>query len=125
MVLGKQRVYFDYFFDLLAKDHSAIGDAAREHYVTAYESPQALHAGFDWYRAFGKDAETNRKDTANVQTPLLYLRGEFESGDIQEYANGFRAVGFDSVTTARIPGSGHFTPEENPEAVWAEIARFL
>ncbi len=32
LVLGKQRVYFDYFFDILTKDHSAIDDAARDHY---------------------------------------------------------------------------------------------
>lgn len=125
LVLGKQRIYFDYFFDILTKDHSAIDDAAREHYVRAYTSPQALQAGFDWYRAFSKDAETNSQDTANIETPFLYLRGEFEGGDIEEYANGFRMAGINSVTTARIPGSGHFTPEENPQAVWAEIARFL
>jgi len=44
---------------------------------------------------------------------------------MDEYAKGFRNVGISSVTTARIPGSGHFTPEENPGAVWAEIARFI
>jgi pimeloyl-ACP methyl ester carboxylesterase len=125
LVLGKQRVYFDYFFDLLTHNHAAISDAARDHYVSAYKSPQALQAGFDWYRAFGKDAEANSLDTAKIETPLLYLRGEFESGDRDEYANGFRTVGISSVTNVRIPGSGHFTPEENPEAVWAEIARFM
>lgn len=125
LVLGNQRIYFDHFFDLLTKDHSAIDDAARDHYATAYQSPQALQAGFDWYRAFSKDAEANNKDTNPIETPLLYLRGEFESGSIDEYANGFHHVGINSITTARIPGSGHFTPEENPEAVWAEIAGFL
>jgi pimeloyl-ACP methyl ester carboxylesterase len=125
LVLGKQRVYFDYFFDILTKDHSAIDDAARTHYASAYGSPQALQAGFDWYRAFGKDAQVNSKDTATINTPLLYLRGEFEGGDMDEYINGFHAVGISSVTAARISGSGHFTPEENPQAVWAEIARFL
>ncbi|HEY7413552.1 MAG TPA: alpha/beta hydrolase [Ktedonobacteraceae bacterium] len=125
LVLGNQRVYFDYFFDILTKDHSAIDDATRTHYASAYGSPQALQAGFDWYRAFGKDAQVNSKDTATINTPLLYLRGEFEGGDMDEYINGFHAVGISSVTAARIPGSGHFTPEENPQAVWAEIARFL
>lgn len=125
LVLGKQRVYFDYFFDILTKDHSAIDDAARDRYAAAYASAEALQAGFDWYRAFGKDAEANRKDTANIDTPLLYLRGEFENGSIDEYTSGFHAVGISSVTSALIPGSKHFTPEENPEAVWAEIAGFL
>lgn len=125
LVMGKQRIYFDHFFDLLTKDHSAIDDVARAHYASAYGSPQALQSGFDWYRAFAKDAQANGKETSKIDTPLLYLRGEFEGGDMDEYVNGFYAVGIRSVTTARIPGSGHFTPEENPDAVWAEIARFI
>jgi len=124
LVMGNQRVYFDHFFDILTKDPSAIEDPARDHYVSAYGSPDALHAGFEWYRAFGRDADTNRKDTTTIDVPLLYLRGEFEGGDMDEYVNGFHTVGFASVTTARIPGSGHFTPEENPGAVWAEIVKF-
>jgi pimeloyl-ACP methyl ester carboxylesterase len=125
LIVGKQRVYFDYFFDTLTHNHAAIDEAAREHHVTAYASPQALQAGFDWYRAFSKDAEANRQDTAHRETPLLYLRGEYERGEIEEYANGFRTVGISSVMSAPIPGSGHFTPEENPEAVWSKIAGFL
>jgi len=124
LVMGNQRVYFDHFFDILTKDPSAIEDSARDHYVSAYGSPDALHAGFEWYRAFNNDAETNRKATAKIDVPLLYLRGEFEGGDMDEYVNGFHTVGVASVTTARIPGSGHFTPEENPGAVWAEMVKF-
>jgi pimeloyl-ACP methyl ester carboxylesterase len=125
LVMGKQRLYFDHFFDLLTKNQGAIDDAARTHYAAAYGSQEALQAGFDWYRAFSHDAQTNRLDTAPINTPLLYLRGEGEGGDMDEYVKGFHTVGISSVTTARIPGSGHFTPEENPQAVWAEIARFL
>ncbi len=84
-----------------------------------------MQAGFDWYRAFDKDAQANSKDTAKIDTPLLYLRGEFEGVDMDDYVNGFYSVGISSVTAAQIPGSGHFTPEENPESVWAEIARFM
>ena len=125
LVMGNQRVYFDHFFDILTKDPSAIDDPARDHYASAYGSPEALHTGFEWYRAFGKDAEINRRDTTKIDVHLLYLRGEFEGGDIDEYVNGFHRAGVSSVAKARIPGSGHFTPEENPEAVWAEIAGFI
>lgn len=125
LVSGRQRSYFDYFFNILSKDPATIDDAARERYVTAYTSPAALQTGFDWYRAFAKDAEANSKNMAKIETPLLYLRGEFEGGDMDEYADGFHRAGIKSVTTARIAHSGHFTPEENPEAVWAEIAKFI
>ena len=125
LVMGNQRVYFDHFYNILTKNPSSIDDSARDHYASAYGSPEALHTGFEWYRAFSKDAETNQKDTAKIDVPLLYLRGEFEGGDMDEYVNGFHKMGINSVMSARIPGSGHFTPEENPEAVWAEIVKFI
>ncbi len=124
LVMGNQRVYFDHFFDLLTKDPSSIDDRARDHYVSAYGSPESLQAGFELYRAFANDADTNRKDTTTIDVPLPYLRGEFEGGEMDEYVTGFHKAGISSVTSARIPGSGHFTPEENPTAVWAEIVRF-
>jgi pimeloyl-ACP methyl ester carboxylesterase len=125
LVIGNQRAYFDYFFDTLIKDPLKISDSTRDHYVSAYSSSKALQTGFEWYRAFPKDAAANSKDIAAINTPLLYLRGEFEGGDISEYVNGFQKAGITSVTSARIPGSGHFLPEENPEAVWANIERFI
>jgi pimeloyl-ACP methyl ester carboxylesterase len=125
LVMGNQRVYFDYFFNTLLKDPLRISDSTRDHYASAYRSNKALQTGFEWYRTFPKDAETNRKDTITTNTPLLYLRGEFEGGDIREYVSGFQKAGITSVTSASVPGSGHFLPEENPEAVWANIARFI
>lgn len=125
VVMGRQRAYFDYFFELLTHNHAAITDAAREHYASAYASAGALTAGFEWYRAFARDAELNGRDKTKITTPLLYLRGAADSGDINDYAAGFREAGIESVTTALIPDSAHFTPEENPAAVWSEIAGFL
>lgn len=125
LVMGHQRRYFDHFFDLLTKDHGAIGSTARDHYAAAYGTAGALRAGFDWYRGFAKDAEVNRRQTTSIDTPVLYLRGEFEGGNMEEYVAGFHAAGLQSVTTARIPDSGHYSPEENPPAVWNEIGKFV
>jgi pimeloyl-ACP methyl ester carboxylesterase len=125
LVMGNQRAYFDYFFNTLIKDPLKISDSTRDHYVSAYRSNKALQTGFEWYRTFQKDAEANSKDTIITNTPLLYLRGEFEGGDIRDYVSGFHEVGITFVTSARIRGSGHFLPEESPEAVWANIERFI
>lgn len=125
LVNGHQRIYFDHFFDILTKDPTTISDKARAHYAAAYGTPEALQAGFDWYRGFSEDAKTNSSDTSNITTPVLYLRGEFEGEDLEEYAAGFRQAGLTALTTARISGSGHYSPEENPDAVWGEIAKFF
>jgi hypothetical protein len=47
LVEGRERRYFDYFFDQLATRPAAILDAARNQYVAAYRAPGALSAGFD------------------------------------------------------------------------------
>jgi pimeloyl-ACP methyl ester carboxylesterase len=59
-----------------------------------------------------------------VSTPLLYVRGARESGDIDAYVRGFRAAGLTAVDHQLIPGSGHFTQEEAPAETWRAVANF-
>jgi pimeloyl-ACP methyl ester carboxylesterase len=60
-----------------------------------------------------------------IKTPLLYLRGELESGAIEQYVEGFEEAGIKDVRSEIIPDSGHFAPEEQPEVVWKKIAAFM
>ena len=59
-----------------------------------------------------------------MTTPLLYLRGEKESGQIADYVDGLRAAGLTSLSHGLVPGAGHFTQEEAPDATWQLIAAF-
>jgi pimeloyl-ACP methyl ester carboxylesterase len=124
LVQGRQGEYFDFFFDVLSADPSKITPQARAEYVAAYRSDAALTAGFDFYRAFAQDARDNAESAqaAAVDTPLLYLRGEREGGDITSYAAGFRDAGVKHVTTALVANAGHFTHEEAPADVWRLIS---
>jgi pimeloyl-ACP methyl ester carboxylesterase len=124
LVGGRERGYFDYFFDQLAARPAAITDAARNEYVAAYRAPGALSAGFDWYRAFPRDADENIRPHDPVGTPVLCVRGAGERGDVEAYASGLRASGMLDVSTAVIADAGHFTQEEQPERTWAAIAAF-
>ena len=73
-----------------------------------------------------QDAADNRQVAAGppVDTPLLYLRGEHESGNIDTYVRGLKVVGVTHVEHAVVPDAGHFTQEEAPEQTWQLIARF-
>lgn len=124
LVQGRQAEYFDFFYDVLSADPSRITPQARAEYVSAYRSDAALTAGFDFYRAFAQDAADNAESSkgAPVDTPLLYLRGERESGNIATYAAGFRDAGVKHVTTALVPNAGHFTQEEAPADIWRLIS---
>lgn len=122
VVAGRERSYFDYFFDALTPDPTRITVEAREAAVVAYRRPEALAAGFGWYRSLAADAVANAAQQDAVGIPLLYVRGSEEGGDIERYVAAFRKAGVTDVSSAVIAGAGHFTMEEDPVAVWRAIA---
>jgi pimeloyl-ACP methyl ester carboxylesterase len=126
LVQGHQEEYFGYFYDVLSHDKRRISAEARAAYAKAYATDSALTAGFNWYRTLYQDAADNRQAAAGspATTPVLYLRGEHESGNIDTYVQGLRAAGVTHVEQAVVPDAGHFTQEENPEQTWQLIARF-
>ncbi len=121
---GRQAEYFDYFYDVLSVDPSRINPASRAAHAAAYENDTALTSGFDLYRTFPQDAKDNAAPAEPTTTPVLYLRGDGEGGDITAYADGFRKAGIENLTTAIVQDAGHFAQEEQPAAVWSEIESF-
>jgi pimeloyl-ACP methyl ester carboxylesterase len=124
LVQGHQAAYFDYFFDVLTPDPSKITAGSRAASVSAYATDAALSAGFGWYRALTSDAADNRQSVAApaARTPLLYLRGQHEGGDLAAYVKGLQDAGVSDVQAAIVPGAGHFTPDEAPDALWRLIS---
>lgn len=57
--------------------------------------------------------------------PVLYLRGERGGGNLEDYAAGFKEAGISNLTTGTVADSGHFVAEEQPEAVWETVRRFV
>jgi pimeloyl-ACP methyl ester carboxylesterase len=126
LVQGQQASYFDFFFDVLSVDPTKVTPQARAEYADAYRTDTALAAGFDFYRAFAQDANdnTDASSTGPLDTPVLYIRGERESGDIATYAKGLQDAGLTNLTTALVPNAGHFTQQEMPADVWQTIHDF-
>jgi pimeloyl-ACP methyl ester carboxylesterase len=61
-----------------------------------------------------------------VHTPVLYLRGGAEHGiELERYLAGFREHGLCELAGDVMAGSGHFTPDEQPDALARRIAAFL
>lgn len=116
---------FGYFFDTISAKPGSIAESARQVYVQAYSSPGALRTGFEWYRAFRQD-ERDNSQPQTVRTPVPYLRGGAERGlELGRYVEGWRASGLTAVEGKTIPNSGHFAPDEAPEAVVRVLRAFL
>lgn len=124
LVQGRQRAYFDYFIDALSLRKQAIDDRMRQRFAQAYQRPEALRAGFEWYRCMPDDAKRNR-ECVPFDTPLAYVRGDADPSDLREYLAGLRAGGAVHPTGSLIPGSGEFLPLENPSAFVDTVLAFV
>lgn len=124
LVAGRQRAYFDYFIDALSRDRQAVGNDMRQRFAEAYQRPEALRAGFEWYRAMPEDAKRNR-ECVPFDTALAYVRGDADPANLQEYLAGLRAGGAVNPAGSLIPRSGELLPLENPSAFVATVLAFM
>ena len=123
LVTGHEREYFDFFFDFLSKEKGALSDELRAAFTRAYQRADALATGFGWYRAFEKDAARNSRPKP-IDVPLLYLRGDADQRQIDDYLAGFRAVGVTNPQGRVIANSGEHLPIEAPAAFCRALEEF-
>jgi pimeloyl-ACP methyl ester carboxylesterase len=125
LIGGRERVYFDFFYDIMSADPSHLSEASRVAYAAGYTRLEALKAGLAWYRSMAKDAERNAKPT-RIGTPILYLRGDAgpASTTLEDYATGLRRAGVERLETGTLPHSGEYAPEEAPRALIEALRRF-
>jgi pimeloyl-ACP methyl ester carboxylesterase len=124
LTTGRIAPLFDYFFDTLCHNKAAIPGSRRRQYVEAYDRPESLTTGYNWYRSFPQDEKDNAQ-LPPVSIPLLYVRGEKDSGKMEEYVEGLKLGGVLNLTAKQISGSGHFVPEENPDELAEAIDQFV
>lgn len=121
---GKQDLLFDFFFNAITFNKQAFTEEKKKKYTEAYTSATALKTGFDWYRAFFKDEKDN-SNPVSVNVPVLYLKGEKEYMDINQYIEGFKTSGINNIKGEFIPNSGHYAADESPEDVAKAIDDFI
>jgi pimeloyl-ACP methyl ester carboxylesterase len=125
LVTGRERPFFDHWYDELSGYPERITDADRRTYVSAYTKGNGLRTAFSWYRALGADTAANQDAAGEVTTPLLYLHGDVPAGHpLDPHVAGFLAAGIRNVTAAAVPNSGHLAQVENPGAYWSLVADF-
>lgn len=126
LIMGKQNSYFSYFYDILCGDKNKLTEDYRNVFSEAYSRLDALSAGFDLYRSFPEDVKNNiaTKDI-EVEIPVLYIRGDHEFVNIEDYLNGFIENGFKNIEFEILHNSGHFSAIEQPEELSAVLGNFI
>ena len=121
---GRERIYLDRFWNEFSAIPANFPEASRVHFAALYARPGAMHAGFSQFQAFDQDAIDNKALAArgNLAMPVLAIGGEKSFGSTMAAVMRFVAS---NVTEGIVPGSGHWTMEENPQATIALVTGFL
>jgi pimeloyl-ACP methyl ester carboxylesterase len=119
LLAGRFRYMVDYLCELLLVDKSAVSPRDRAIYTAAYDTPSAIRAGNAWYQAFYQDVE-DQKSYGTITVPMLgiaSLASPYLGQTLMSKGSDVRVVD--------VPTSGHFLPEEQPDAVIKAITDLI
>jgi pimeloyl-ACP methyl ester carboxylesterase len=126
LVLGREAIYFGWFYRNYGHRPDVIPDADIAEYLRVYSQPGALRAGFGYYRAIPQDIADNSAIAARFKLPMpvLALGGDRAWGRGMEVVESLRRMATD-VRGGVIENCGHWMPEEQPEALLTALFDFF
>jgi pimeloyl-ACP methyl ester carboxylesterase len=114
LVQGRERIYFDYYWNDFAADKTqSIPEADRKAYTIAYSRPGRMHAGWTYFVSFPQAAtDFAQLSQRKLTMPVLSIGGEKSLGDA--LAQQMKLVATD-VTVVVLKDTGHWLMEERPK----------
>jgi pimeloyl-ACP methyl ester carboxylesterase len=124
LVQGRERTYFNYFWnDFAADKNHSIPEAAREAYAAAYARPGRMHAGWAYFVSFLQAAKDFAQlSQTKLTMPVLSIGGDKSLGEA--LGQQAKLVGSD-VTVVTLKDTGHWLMEERPEETIEALEKFL
>jgi|SRR5579862_1800986 len=124
LVKGRERTYFDYFWNDFAADKThSIPEAARQAYAAAYARPGRMHAGWAYFVSFLQAAKDFAQlSQTKLTMPVLSIGGEKANG--VALGQQVKLVATDA-TVIVLKNTGHWMLEENPKETTAALEKFL
>jgi len=124
LVHGRERIYFDYYWNEFAADKThSIPEADRQAYTAAYARPGRMRAGWGYFASFPQTAKDFAELAQKQLTmPVLSVGGEQSLGD--ELGREMKLVASD-VTVVVLKHTGHWVLEENRGETTDALVRFL
>jgi pimeloyl-ACP methyl ester carboxylesterase len=119
---GKEDVYVGWWFKNKVYKRGSVPQSDVDAYVRAFAREGRMDAAFDYCRRILDDMEFNKKQfESKLPIRLLAVGGQHS---IPQMGDSLRPY-FENVTSVVIPDSGHFVPEEQPEALATALLAFL
>jgi pimeloyl-ACP methyl ester carboxylesterase len=124
LVKGRERVYFESFWnDFAADKNRSIPEAARQAYAAAYSRPGRMHAGWAYFVSFQQAAKDFAElSKTKLTMPLLTIGGDKANGEVLRQQAPLVAT---DVTVVVLKNTGHWLLEENPKETTDALEKFL
>jgi len=124
LVAGRERIYFEHFWNDFAADKTrSIPEADRKAYAEAYSRPGRMRAGWAYFVSFPQAAR-DFADFARTKLtmPVLVIGGGKANGEA--LARQTKLVASD-VAIVVLKDTGHWVLEENPRGTTDALMKFL
>jgi pimeloyl-ACP methyl ester carboxylesterase len=124
LVQGRERTYFEYFWNVLAADKTrSIPEADRKAYTDAYSKPGRMRASWAYFASWPQLAKDFAKlSQTKLTMPVLSIGGDKSLGN--ELAAQMKLVATE-VTVVVLKDTGHWILEERPKETSEALVKFL
>jgi len=124
LVQGRERIYFEHFWNDFAADKArSIPEADRQAYAADYARPGRMRAGWAYFVSFQQAARDFAQFSRTKLTmPVLSIGGDKANGDA--LAEQVKLVASDAASVT-LANTGHWVLEENPRETTDALLRFL
>src|SRR5438874_1727469 len=124
LVQGRERTYFEYFWNVLAADKTrSIPEEDRKAYTEAYSKPGRMRAACAYFASWPQLAKDFAQlSQTKLTMPVLSIGGDKSLGN--ELGAQIKLVA-DSVTVILLPNTGHWILEEKPKETTDALMNFL
>jgi pimeloyl-ACP methyl ester carboxylesterase len=124
LVRGRERVYFDYYWNEFAADKTrSLSEADRKAYTEAYSRPGRMKAGWAYFASFPQTAKDFAQlSQTKLTMPVLSIGGEKSLGDVLGQQMKLVAT---NVMVVVLKDTGHWILEENPKRTTDALVKFL
>jgi pimeloyl-ACP methyl ester carboxylesterase len=124
LVRGRERIYFEHFWNNFAADKKrSLSKADRAAYTAAYARPGRMRAGWAYFVSFGQAAKDFAQlSQMKLSMPALAIGGDKANGEL--LGQQMKIVASDAQVVV-LKKTGHWVLEENPRGTTDALMNFL